>query len=163
MPPVNGSERQAGPEPYQQSNSSININVSAIHALWGSSGADSMNISLKTPVNNILISGINSAFASPGPSNGGMGGPGFMLSHLTPINFFVYGNGTISMPSPDMMAGHQGPAFGYVLYAHSAKPFSYKGELEIGNSPLPVTIKNGGTYEIVVATNQGIVQTNVTS
>ncbi len=138
---------------YSISNGSAYINGSEAFILLNYNPNSNISLHLSKPVNNIFISGIGSM--SPQNINSK-----FMFMHPTGVNFIVNGNGTVSLPSPAMLAPTHVQS-GYTLMPNSSVSLSYNGLLELGNTGMFANFSNS-SYNIVVVTDRGIIEKNNT-
>jgi len=158
---INESVGQTRFRLFRQSDSSIEINASAIYLIGSNFGTNSIRIRLQTPISNISIFGIGPIFG-PDVLHNGID-RGFIQTHSNSINFIVNRNSTLSLPSPQLISDSPMAELGYALAPHSTAIFLYKGELRLGGGRLLVTLPNEGTYKVVVITDEGITQTDFTS
>ncbi len=132
----------------QQSNSSIEINASAISDIMPYLGGEALGAKLTTSVNDIIISGSGERM---GP------GPAFMLAHPAGINFIVDKNGTLAMPEQRIGDNSIGAA-GYTLAANTSITLVYRGVLGIGERVQNTSSIRG----ISIITDRGIIH-NITA
>ena len=97
--------------------------------------------------------------------------------HSVGMGFVVEKNSTLALPSPTQAMGKAGVRapggkadfgvqsgdFGYVLDAHSSAQLQYSGKYLLEKPPIRAEILNGSTYKVLVITNKGILQSNVTA
>ena len=133
---------------FVQSNSSVIINASAVYSDIQCCGINSVNITLKSPVNSIRISGIT------GPT---IRAQGFFTTMDGGMDFMVNYNGTLSSPYGAMPLPAPQEPLGYSIGPHSAARFAYNGQLGLNLPTNP-----SGSYRLLVFTDKGVLEGNVT-
>jgi hypothetical protein len=150
-----------GGSPYSQENSSLRINISRLYAIWAMHGNSSFNISLQNPATGVYVYGFNSMFTPMGKS---AMDDMFLMTRPADLNLMVADNGTLYMPSADMLSAtpERASDSGYLLSAGGSGRFSYNNTSRLGNSPWLIRLKDNATYRVVVLTDRGVVEKNVT-
>lgn len=138
---------------YNQTNSSVIINGSYIYRTWSQSNHGAININLPNSVNNIMISNPNS-----GQGFGKTNYP-YVVSMPEGVGFMINGNGTLLLPGPTIPQ-RLPSQIGYAITPHSTASFSYIGEFNNYSNIFP---SNQTTYKLVIFTNEGLLQTNITT
>ena len=132
---------------YEQFNSTLLINGSA---MWAEN-VNPINITLQKPVNDIIISNF-------GSHNNGMQNYLFVLNKPNGINFIINSNGAVLLSSQYSSSPMQ--KIGYTLRPESTAKFSYTGAFDIKDSGLSA---NQSNFKLIVFTNKGLIQSNVTN
>ena len=156
-PGMMGSGGRMGPRPFDRNDSDVSINESAVREAGAFLGVNAVLIRMPGHSGNILIRDIGAPYARMFVINKSMD-----ITRWPGIDFLVGGNGTLFMPSPQsMMTPTQRP--GYLLMPKSSVTLSYNGTLRMMGGGLLLTLPSGGNYQIMVVTNEGIAQANITS
>ena len=79
----------------------------------------------------------------------------FMLGHMGALGFVAYANGTLGLPSPDMVSG-SGNIIGYELQPGVETGLTYNGTLAMAGGRLNFSLPSGSAYTVLVVTNSGI-------
>jgi hypothetical protein len=147
---------------FDQQNSSVAINASAVLAIGEACGVDEIGIKLPAPANDIEISGIEKASAGAADFQDGLS-MRFAFMHPVGVNFAVGDNATLSLQFPGEDSNQTALETGYVLAPGAAVTFGYDGKLVIGHGTTPDASLNDSSYVITVMTSKGVAQANVTS
>ena len=144
---------------YMQSGSNISINATKVFALSEKDRANSLSIRLNRSVNTIIIVRIDGTMhAQPYAQMQGI----FMPNPLDVACFIVLPNGTITtFQRPGLHDTNSMP--GFLIAPNATREISYAGNLNAYGDMFPGrAIANGTAYRMVIITNAGPVQTNVT-
>ncbi len=146
---------------YKQNNSSVLINASALMSRLAY-GTNTITIHLNGSVNTIVVSSPTEPITTGFYAFGGTG-PG--------LNFIVNSNGTLTTPFDSKQIFMQQSSgtmridsirhfdIGYTVLPGSTATLSYNGTINASH----IRITPGNTYVLVVETNEGVVQANVTA
>jgi Bacterial regulatory protein, arsR family len=146
---------------FNQENSSVTINMSAVLAIGKACGVDEIGIRLPAPTNDIEMSGIEKASAGAADFQDGLS-MRFAFMHPVGVGFSVGDNAALSMQFPGEGNNQTAPETRYVLAPGATVTLGYDGKLEIGHGT-PDASLNDSSYVITVMTSKGIAQANVTS
>jgi DNA-binding transcriptional ArsR family regulator len=167
IPQANGSmpmaDWHAGARPFDRNDSDFSINESAIREAGAYLGVKAVLIRMPGRSSNILIHDIDSFFGSHAFSEGAYAISNWTNPMRQPgIDFLVGSNGTLFMPLPQLMlAPAQKP--GYLLMPKSSITISYNGAIRMIDGGIHMTLPGGSSYKVLVVTNAGIAQANLTS
>jgi DNA-binding transcriptional ArsR family regulator len=135
---------------YNESNTSISINASQFYRFWRNG---SVRIKLPRPTTNVTI--INVGMPYPPERD--------LMGDVQSLNFFVDRNGSLSISGMGMSEKSSTP-LGYTLTAGSSSSFSFTGQINSSESPIPLfTPSPGKNYSIAIITDRGVIATNVTA
>ncbi|MCL5430591.1 MAG: helix-turn-helix domain-containing protein [Candidatus Marsarchaeota archaeon] len=137
---------------YRQINSSVMIDAQEMYASADQNN-ESITIDLQNPVNTIRIYNI-SLIQKEGPN------PPFLGPSPLGIHFVVNQNGTLSILSKSAMQAFIAGNIGYTLKPRSSISLGYNGSMEYDNQSL---FKTNHTYGVTILTNEGLLQTNITT
>ena len=152
-----------GGRAFEQTNSSVTINASALVAIGKACGVDRIGIMLPATANVIQISGIENASDWANFYDGP--GARFAFMHPVGVSFAVEDNGTLSMQLPWEAMNRVMQEGGYVLAPGATVTLEYTGKLVVGGMKAMGGLlqQNDSSYTITVLTDNGIAQANFTS